>query len=54
MEELLDMLLKKINTLEKKIEKYYQMLKIDNELTFIINGTYLLEDDVNNLLQGKD
>ena len=54
MQELLDLILKKISVLEKKIEKYYQMLKIDNELTFIINGTYCLEEDVNNLIQGKD
>ena len=53
MEELLELLLKKVAFLEKKVEMYYQMLKIENELDFIINGTYLMEEDVNNILLGN-
>lgn len=53
MEELLDLALKKIDVLEKKIERYYSLLKIDNELDFILNGTYILEADYENIMSGN-
>ena len=53
MEDAVELLLKKLTQLEKKVEMYYQMLKINNELDFIINGTYLVEEDVNNILIGN-
>ena len=53
MEDIVELLLKKLTQLEKKVEMYYQMLKISNELDFIINGTYLVEEDVNNILIGN-
>lgn len=52
MEEMLEYALSKIDALEKKLEKYYDMLKAENELYFILNGTYLMEEDINNLLIG--
>lgn len=49
----IEYLLKKINELEKKIEKYYKILKIDNELSFILKGTYVLKDELNSVLNGN-
>ncbi|MBQ8615264.1 MAG: hypothetical protein IJ415_01695 [Clostridia bacterium] len=53
MEELLELALKRIEILEKKVEKYYQMLKVDNELDFIVRGTYVTEENMDNFLAGN-
>lgn len=53
MEEVLELALKRIDDLEKKLEKYYQLLKTENELNFILNGTYLLNEDIEKILQGN-
>ena len=53
MEETLDLALKKIADLEKRLEKYYNLLKTENELNFILNGTYLLNQDIDNILSGN-
>lgn len=53
MEDMLELALKRIELLEKKVEKYYQMLKVDNELDFVLRGTYLTDDDINNVLNGN-
>lgn len=53
MEELLELALKRIENLEKKVEKYFHILKIDNELDFVLNGTYLSEDDVGKIISGE-
>ena len=53
MEELLQMALKRIDALEKKVERYYQMLKVENELDFIMKGTYLSNEQMNNILEGN-
>lgn len=52
MEELLELALKKIDVLEKKLERYYSLLKIDNELDFILNGSYILQTDFDNVMSG--
>ena len=43
---------KKLVELEKKLESYFKMLKVENELTYIINGTYLCEDELQKVLNG--
>lgn len=53
MEELIQLAIKKIADIEKKLEKYYQLLKTENELNFILNGTYLLNQDIENILIGN-
>ena len=53
MEELIERLYKKIEDLEKKIETYYHMLVVDNELDFILKGGYILEDDIDEILDGS-
>lgn len=53
MQELLELAFKKIDVLEKKLERYYSLLKIDNELDFILNGTYVLQEDFENVLNGQ-
>ena len=46
MQEQFDFLLKKIEALEKRVERYYSLLKINNELDFVLKGTYLIEEDI--------
>ena len=53
MQELLELCLKKIDDLEKKLEKYYQLLKVENELDFIFKGTYITEEEFKNVIQGN-
>lgn len=52
MQELIELALKKIDDLERKLEKYYSMLFVGNEIDFILKGTYVLEKDVENALTG--
>lgn len=51
-QELLEQLYKKIEELEKKIELYYEMLKTENELSFILKGTYVLSSEIDAVLNG--
>lgn len=53
MQELIELALKRIEVLEKKLERYYKMLKIDNEIDFILKGTYLMEEDLTDILTGE-
>lgn len=52
MDELLEIAMKRIDELEKKVEKYFSILKIDNELDFILKGTYILKEDIDKILEG--
>lgn len=49
---MIDYALKKIQELEKRLEKYYQHLLITSELDLILKGTYILEADIDNVLNG--
>ena len=53
MNELLESAMKEIAELKRKIEKYYHLLKIENELDFILNGTYIFEEDIQKVLSGN-
>ena len=53
MQELVELALKKIDVLEKKLERYYSLLKIDNEIDFVLNGTYITEQDLLDMLDGN-
>jgi len=50
--ELLELALKRISELERKLELYYQLLKVENELTFILNGSYVLQSDIDAVVNG--
>lgn len=50
--EEIELAVKRFAQLEKKLEIYYKMLKIENELGFILNGTYLLEEDIDKVISG--
>ncbi len=52
MQELLELMLKRIETLEKKLERYYAMIKIENELDFILNGSYIMPEDITSVVEG--
>jgi len=54
MQELLELALKRIEELEKKIEMYFSMLKVDNELDFILKGTYITKEDVDKIMEGRE
>ena len=51
--ELVELTYKKLLELDKKVELYYEMLKVENELHFILNGTYLMEEDLLQVLNGE-
>ena len=48
----IEYLLKRINELEKRLENYFNYLKSDNELDFILKGTYVLKGEVLNIING--
>ena len=48
----MEYLLKRINELEKRIENYFNYLKVDNELDFILKGTYVFKDEILKLING--
>lgn len=52
MQEDLDLALKRIAELERRLEKYYQLLHIDNELDFVLNGTYIAPVEIENIVDG--
>lgn len=53
MEELIELALKRIEALEKKLEKYFSILNVGNEMDFILKGTYVLQSDIENVMAGK-
>ena len=53
MDNFVEILFKRLNALEKKMEKYYRVLYIENELDFILNGTYIFEEDLAGILDGN-
>lgn len=52
-EDLLELALKRIAELEKKVEIYFNALKVKNELDFILKGGYILESDLDELVFGE-
>ncbi|MCQ2565013.1 MAG: hypothetical protein MJ152_04075 [Clostridia bacterium] len=52
MDEMLELALSKIDNLEHLIEKYFQILKVDNELDFVIKGGYVTESEIDNVING--
>ena len=53
MQELIELCLKRITDLEKLLEKYYRILKVDNELDFILKGTYFMDEELENVMTGN-
>ena len=52
MDSELELLTKRIELLEQKIEIYFQILNIRNEIDFILKGTYILDEDIEEVLDG--
>ena len=52
MNEELEDILRRLSELERKLERYYDFLSRQNELDFILKGTYILEDDIDEILDG--
>lgn len=50
--ELLELTYKKVVELEKKLELYYELLKVENELEFVLKGSYFLEEELDAILNG--
>lgn len=48
----LELLFKKINELEKKLEKYFNYLKVENELDFVLKGTYIFKEEIESITNG--
>ena len=53
MEDLLNQAFRKIENLEKKLERYFSLLRVENELDFILNGTYIVQDDYDKVMAGQ-
>lgn len=53
MEETLELALKKIADLERKLEKYFEILYMQNELDFILKGSYVLEGEIADVVSGE-
>lgn len=53
MEEDLQLALKKIADLERKIEKYFEILQVTNELDFILKGGYYLTAELDKIISGE-
>ncbi len=53
MEEILDLALKRIIDLEKKLEMYYKLLFYNNDLDAIMKGTYYLDTSLGEILDGS-
>ena len=49
MNEELEDVLRRLSELERKLEKYYELLVRQNELDFILNGTYILDQDIDDI-----
>ncbi len=52
MDEMLELALSKIDNLEHMLEKYFQILKVDNELDFVLKGGYVTESEIDDVLDG--
>ena len=53
MEDLLNQAFRKIENLEKKLERYFSLLRVENELDFILKGTYIVQDDYDKVMAGQ-
>ena len=51
-EQMIEQLNQRVFNLEKKIETYYRLLKIEDELDFVLNGNYYLNDEIGKILIG--
>ena len=45
--------LKKIADLERLLERYFKIVKVENELDFVLKGTYLFDEDLDGVLAGE-
>ena len=52
MDEMLELALKRLDELEKKVERYYKLLEVNNEIDFILKGGYVLKEDVDAIIAG--
>lgn len=53
MEEDFESALKRIAELERKIEKYFEILQVQNEIDFILKGSYVFEDEIEQIISGN-
>lgn len=51
-EQMIEQLNQRVFNLEEKIETYYRLLKIEDELDFVLNGNYYLNDEIGKILIG--
>lgn len=52
MDEMLELALKKLDELEKKVERYFKLLEVNNEIDFILKGGYVFKEDVDAIIAG--
>ncbi len=49
----IEMAIKRIESLEKRMELYFELLDLKDELEFIMKGIYVTEDDIEDVLLGN-
>lgn len=52
MDEMLELALKRLDELEKKVERYFKLLEVNNEIDFILKGGYVFKEDVDAIVAG--
>lgn len=52
MDEMLELALKRLDELEKKVERYYKLLEVNNEIDFILKGGYVFKEDIDVIVAG--
>ena len=52
MDELILKIMKKNEELSNKLERYYQFLKVDNELDAVVKGLYVTNVEIEDILKG--
>lgn len=53
MDDILELALQRIAVLERKLEKYFEILQVKNELDFILKGSYVFETDIDAIVSGE-
>ena len=51
--EIIELALKRLDNLERKLEKYFDILRINNELDFVLKGGYIFDEDISEILSGN-
>ncbi len=52
MQDNYELIIKRLSDLERRLERYYQLLLIRDELDFILKGKYIVDEDLQEIMNG--